>query len=76
MMVNVGTDAKPIKNIKMADSVTPTGKLDLVSVFIYIRFRVPQSAGRLRRVSCHISRRSDSGVVGFATHMKIFHRKY
>lgn len=39
--VNVSADAK---NIKMANPNTPLGKLDLTSVFVYVRLRVPQSA--------------------------------
>ena len=67
-MVNVSADAKPIK---MANSNTP---IDFASVFIYIRFRVPQSASWLRCVAFHVT---FHGVVtqessAFPTHMKIF----
>ena len=49
-----------------------SGKKRKESVFIYVRFRVPQSAGWLRCVSRHISWSSDSGVISFPHTRRFF----
>ena len=80
-MVNVSANAKPIKNIKMANSNTRIGNIrsplcfylfTYLFLFIYVRFRVPQSAGWVCCISRHISWSSDSEVVGFHHTQRFF----
>ena len=70
-MVSISVDAKPIKNIKMADSNTPIGK---VRFHLCFNLCPPPCSSVIwvATISHHISRSSGSGVVGFPHKQRFF----